>query len=224
MNIFGTVLSEAGITGYTFFLCTLVALLCGFLIAFFYSLKNTCSKSFLITLVLLPAIVEMVIMLVNGNLGAGVAVAGAFSLVRFRSAAGKGQEITAVFLSMAVGLATGMGYLAIAVIFSLLISAISFALTASHFGNGNAAEQELRVTVPEDLDFENIFEEILDRYTQNHEVHEVKTTHMGSLYRISWRIVMKPGESAKAMIDEIRVRNGNLEVSVGRPVLPAETL
>lgn len=224
MNIFASVLLDGSITGESFFLCTLVSLGIGFFIAFCYSLKNHYTKSFLITLVLLPAIVQMVIMLVNGNIGAGVAVAGAFSLVRFRSAQGSGQEITSIFLSMAVGLATGMGYLTIAIIFAVVIVLINIALTASHFGEGSSDRQILKITVPEGLDFEEAFTDVLNKYTKSCVLQEVRTTNMGSLYRLTYEITLQPGAGTKSMIDELRTRNGNLEIAVGRPVSQADAL
>lgn len=224
MNMFESVLLDGSITGASFFLCTLVSLGVGFFIAFSLSLKGQYTKSFLIALVLLPAIVQMVIMLVNGNIGAGVAVAGAFSLVRFRSAAGNGQEITAIFLSMAVGLATGMGYLTIAIIFALVLVLINIALTVSHFGEGSSERQVLKITVPEGLDFEDAFTDVLNKYTRSCELQEVRTTNMGSLYRLTYEITLQQRASTRAMIDELRSRNGNLEISVGRPVSQADTL
>lgn len=224
MDIFGTVLTGSGMTAGSFFLCTITSLGVGFFIAFIYTLKNHYTKSFLITLALLPAIVQMVIMLVNGNIGAGVAVAGTFSLVRFRSAAGSGQEITSIFLSMAVGLATGMGYLAVAVLFAVIMVLINFVLTSSRFGEDSMGRQVLKITIPEGLDYEGVFSEILKKYTSSYTLQEVRTTNMGSLYKITYEISLKPDASAKAMIDEIRTRSGNLEISCGRPVVQADAL
>ena len=171
----------------------------------------------LTTLATLPAIVQSVIMMINGNIGAGVAVAGAFSLVRFRSAAGKGQEITAIFLAMTAGLAAGMGYLGLAVIFSLVMMAVFLVLQALHIGE-HIQEREIRITVPETLDYENVFEEVLQQYTKSYELTEAKTTNMGSLYRLTYMARLLPGVSTRQMLDDLRVRNGNLEVSCGRPV------
>ena len=176
------------------------------------------------TLALLPAIVELVIILVNGNIGAGVAVAGAFSLVRFRSVPGKGQEITSIFLAMAVGLATGMGYVGIAILFTVMLSAISLLLQYSRFGQTAEGMRMLRITVPESLDFEGKFEDVFEKYLQSFTFDEVKTTNMGSLYRISLRVILKPDASVKAMLDELRMRNGNLDISLGRMTDAADVL
>ena len=189
-----------------------------------YMIKNNYSKSFVITIALLPATVQMVIMLVNGNIGAGVAVAGAFSLVRFRSAPGKGQEIPSIFLSMAVGHATGMGYLGVAAFFAVIISTVNLILNLVNFGGRSEEDRVLKITVPEDLDFEGKFEDIFERYLTKYTVEEVKTTNMGSMYKLSYRVNMKKGESVKTLMDEIRERNGNLEVSLNRPTVKADEL
>ena len=223
-NIFSTILESGTVTGTQVLITTGTAILCGFIIAGLYMIRNKYTKSFVITLALLPAIVELVIILVNGNLGAGVAVAGAFSLVRFRSAPGKGQEITSIFLAMAVGLATGMGYCGLAVIFTILIACINLILNISNFGGKENDTRILRITVPENLDFEGKFEDIFDKYLESFDYDEIKTANMGSLYKISLHVVTKSGVSVKEMMDEIRKRNGNLEVSLGRPVTPAEEL
>ena len=217
-TIFDTVFTSATLTGEEFLYATLCSILCGFLIALLYRIKNKPSKSFMITLVVLPAAVQMVIMLVNGNVGTGVAVAGAFSLVRFRSAPGKGQEMEVIFVDMAVGLATGMGYIGLAAIFAVIITLANLLLIGSGFGSGSSEEKTLKITVPEGLDFEGIFDDIFARYTKKAELSEVKTSGMGSLYKLNYSIVMRDRASTKGMIDEMRQRNGNLEISCSRPV------
>ena len=223
-KLFGTILTNGTFTGEAFLEATLCSLLIGLFIAVMYMIKNNYSKSFFITIALLPATVQMVIMLVNGNIGAGVAVAGAFSLVRFRSAPGKGQEITSIFLSMAVGLATGMGYLGVAAFFAVIISTVNLILNLVNFGGRSEEDRVLKITVPEDLDFEGKFEDIFERYLTKYTVEEVKTTNMGSMYKLSYRVNMKKGESVKTLMDEIRERNGNLEVSLNRPTVKADEL
>ncbi len=216
--IFGSIMTNGSITGGSFIIATLCSLAIGVFIAFMYTIKNTYSKSYIITLALLPAIVQVVIMLVNGNIGAGIAVAGAFSLVRFRSAPGSGKEITSIFLAMAVGLATGMGYVGIAAIFAVIITLANLILIISSFGSGANDERTVKITVPEGLDFEGIFDDIFERFTTKAELLEVKTSGMGSLYKLSYNVVMRSKASTKAMIDEMRQRNGNLEISCSRPV------
>ncbi len=216
--LFGTIVSGGTITGASFLIATLCSLAIGIFIGFMYTIKSSYSKSYIITLALLPAIVQVVIMMVNGNIGAGVAVAGAFSLVRFRSAPGSGKEITSIFLAMAVGLATGMGYIGIAAIIAVIITVANLILSNSSFGDGSKEEKTLKITVPEGLDFEGIFDDIFERYTSKAELVEVKTSGMGSLYKLSYQVVMRAKASTKGMIDEMRQRNGNLEISYSRPV------
>ena len=200
-----SIITGGELTATVFAEITFAALICGLIIAGAYMIKNKYSRSFVITLVLLPAIVELVIVLVNGNIGAGVAVAGAFSLVRFRSAPGKGQEITSIFLAMAVGLALGMGYIGIAVTFSVIIAGINLLLNVIGFGGRENVERMLRITVPENLDYENRFDDIFTKYLDSYDYEEVKTVNMGSLYKISLKVVMKNGASVKEMMDEMRV-------------------
>ncbi len=216
--IFGSIMANGTITGTAFLISTLCSLAIGIFIAFMYTIKNTYSKSYIITLALLPAIVQVVIMLVNGNIGAGVAVAGAFSLVRFRSAPGSGKEITSIFLAMAVGLATGMGYIGIAALFAVIITLANLILNSTGFGSGASEEKTVKITVPEGLDFEGIFDDIFERYTTKAELVEVKTSGMGSLYKLNYSVVLRSKASTKGMIDEMRQRNGNLEISCSRPV------
>ena len=223
-NFFSSILESSTLTGTEFLICTICAIVCGLVIALLYNIKNHCSKSFFITLSVLPAAVQMVIMLVNGNLGTGVAVAGAFSLVRFRSAPGKGQEIACIFQAMAVGLAAGMGYIGIAAIFTLVISGLMLILNLTGIGQGNKQERVLKITVPENLDFEGRFDNIFDKYLDKYTIDEVKTSNMGSLYKISYHVVTKANISVKAMMDELRAGNGNLEISLARPVTEIDEL
>ena len=215
-QLFGTIMPNGDITAAAFLGATFCSLAIGLFIAYMYMLKNSYSKSYIITLALLPAIVELVIMLVNGNIGAGIAVAGAFSLVRFRSAAGSGQEITSIFLAMAVGLATGMGYIGVAVVFAVIITLVNLLLQKVGFGDKDPEERMLKVTVPETLDFEGVFDDIFDKYTTRAELQDVKTTGMGSLYKLSYKVNFRQKASVKGMMDEMRQRNGNLEISCGR--------
>ena len=223
-NIFSSILSNGTFTSTQFAVVTLTSLVCGFIIAAGYSVRNKCSRSFAITLIMLPAIVELVIILVNGNIGAGVAVAGAFSLVRFRSAPGKGQEITSIFLAMAVGLATGMGYIGVAAFFTIIISMINVILNMTGFASAGESQRILKISVPENLDFEGKFEDIFEKYLSSYTYEEVKTSNMGSLYKITLSVVLKAGVSTKAMIDEIRTRNGNLDISLGRQIENTDSL
>lgn len=198
-----------------FLLCVIVSLGVGFFLALVYVYKNQASKSFVVTLATLPVVVCVVIMMVNGNLGTGVAVAGAFSLVRFRSVPGTAKEIGAIFIAMSAGLLLGMGYLGYAVLFTLIVSAINFLYNQSNFGeNKKPLDKTITVTIPEDLNYTNIFDEVMEQYTTAHTITRVKTTNMGSLFKITYDIKLKKAEDEKAFIDELRIRNGNLEITV----------
>lgn len=207
-----------------YLLCTLCSLALGGVIAAGHTFRNTYSKSFVTTLALLPAIVQMVIMLVNGNLGTGVAVMGAFSLVRFRSVPGTAREISSIFLAMAVGLATGMGYIGIAALFVVVIGAADTIFTVSRFGEKQTRERALRITIPESLDYTEVFEEIFEQYLKRWELVQVKTTNMGSLFRLDYQVVLKNRKEEKKMIDDLRCRNGNLEILCSRTAIVREEL
>ena len=199
-----------------FLLCVGVALVLGVFLAVVYAVKSRYTKSFLITLGILPAVVCIVIMMVNGNVGAGVAVAGAFSLVRFRSAAGTAKEIAVIFLAMAAGLVCGMGYLAYAALFTLIIGVIFLALQFIKIPQSKSVlkQKTLRITIPEDLDYTSIFNDIFDKYTTEYKLTNVKTSNMGSLFKLTYHLTEKDITKEKEMIDELRVRNGNLEISI----------
>ena len=196
----------------TLLLCTAAALACGLIIAAAYRAQGPYSKSFMISLVMLPALVEIVIMLVNGNLGAGVAVLGAFGLVRFRSVPGTSKEICFIFFAMAVGLAMGMGYAAFGVLITLMLSAAFLALHRAPFGNAEEAMRELRITIPENLDYTGIFDDLFSEYLAYESLERVKTVNLGSMYELTYRIRLKEPREEKRFIDEVRCRNGNLTV------------
>ena len=208
----------------TFLACTAASLVLGIVIAVIYMYRNTYTKGFVVTLALMPAIVQMVIMLVNGNLGTGVAVMGAFSLVRFRSVPGTAREISSIFLAMAVGLATGMGYIGIAALFVVVIGAADTIFTVSRFGEKQTRERALRITIPESLDYTEVVEEIFEQYLKRLEFVQVKTTNMGSLFRLDYQVVLKNRKEEKKMIDDLRCRNGNLEILCSRTAIVREEL
>lgn len=201
-----------------FLLCVGCALVLGLILAFAYMFRSRYTKSFVMTLALLPAVVCVVIMMVNGNVGAGVAVAGAFSLVRFRSVPGTAKEITMLFLAMGAGLIAGMGYLGFALLFTVIMCVISVVYNQLDFGaKRNAATYKtLNITIPEDLDYTGVFEEIFAEYTTSCELIRVKTTNMGSLFRLTYNISLRDMTKEKEMIDKLRCRNGNLEISVSK--------
>lgn len=199
-----------------FLLCVGVSLLIGLFLAGIYTYKNRYTRSFLVTLAMLPAIVCVVIMMVNGNVGAGVAVAGAFSLVRFRSVEGTAKEIGAIFLAMSAGLVAGMGYLGYAALFAVVMGGVTLLYGRLNLGSNKKAANDkvLRIMIPEDLDYTGVFDDILAEYTVSHELMQVKTANMGSLFKLTYNIVLKSREDEKELIDKLRCRNGNLEISV----------
>lgn len=207
-----------------FLLCVGCALVLGLLLAFSHMYRSRYTKSFVVTLAVLPAVVCVVIMMVNGNVGAGVAVAGAFSLVRFRSVPGTAREISMLFLAMGAGLIAGMGYLAFAVLFTVILCAVSMLYTHLDFGTrkNGAVYKTLSITIPEDLDYTGVFDEIFAQYASSWELVRVKTTNMGSLFRLTYNLTMRHGVSEKEMIDALRCRNGNLEITVSQQETAAE--
>ena len=214
-----TIITGTEITTSAFFFCTAVSLLLGLGAAALSMYKSKCSQSFVLTLAMLPAIVQLIIMMVNGNIGVGVAVAGTFGLVRFRSANGTAKEIGSIFLVMAISLATGMGYLALAVVFFGIMAVFTLALTATGFGAGRADERELKITIAENLDCDGLFDDLFAKYTREAELERVKTTNMGTLYELCYKIVLKDDHATKAFMDELRTRNGNLNIICGKPVV-----
>lgn len=205
-------------------LCTAVSLVLGLFIAVIYMSQGSYSKSFVMTLVILPALVQIVIMLVNGNLGTSVAVLGTFSLVRFRSVPGSSKEIAIIFFAMAVGLATGTGFLTFAAMITVMIGLVFFVLGKFSFGESKENEKDLRITIAEHIDYTEIFEDIFKEYTSKYKLQRVKTTNLGSMYELEYHITLKDVKKEKEMIDSIRCRNGNLTVICGRRSTVQEVL
>jgi len=205
------------ITMSSFLACTAVSLLLGLLTALICLHREKTSQSFALAVAMLPAVVQVIIMLVNGNIGTGVAVAGTFGLVRFRSASGTAREISMIFLSMAIGLATGMGYVAVAVLFFAIMSL--FLLLLQHFRFGAVGEnvRNLKITIGENLDYDGLFDDLFQEYTASSELVRVKTSNMGTLYELEYQIVLKNEHKMKAFLDELRCRNGNLNIVCGKP-------
>lgn len=209
-----------------FCICLGASLVMGLMMAFSYMHKTHYTKSFVITLSLLPAVVCVIIMMVNGNVGTGVAVAGAFSLVRFRSAPGTAKEICALFLAMGAGLMAGMGYIGFALLFTAVMCVAFLIYNCIGFGNGKKSKalKCLTIMIPEDLDYTNVFEDIFSEYTLSHELIKVKTSNMGSMFKLTYSAFLKDASREKEMIDKIRCRNGNLEISVSMGEVSEATL
>ena len=201
-----------------FLICVGCSLVIGLILAVAYMCGTRYTKSFVATLAILPAVVCVVIMMVNGNVGTGVAVAGAFSLVRFRSAAGSAKEIGAIFLAIGTGLVAGMGYLGYAFLVAVLLGGVSLLYHRLDFGAGKKQDRykTMHITIPEDLDYSGVFDKILQKYTTECELVQVKTTNMGSLFRLTYNLTLRSGDQEKEMIDKLRCRNGNLEITVSK--------
>lgn len=191
-----------------------VALVLGIISAFVYMYKSYCSKNFAVTLALLPPIVAMLIIMVNGNLGTGIAVVGVFSLVRFRSQPGNSREILAIMLSMAIGLACGTGYVTFAAFGAVLVCVIWLILFSTPFGS--TTKKDLKIDIPENLDYDGLFDDIFGEYTTRQELVSVKTVQMGSVYELRYQITLKRGKNEKELLDALRARNGNLPLQIGR--------
>ena len=201
-----------------FLFCLCASLIVGALMAFAYMYRTRYTKSFVITLALLPAVVCVVIMMVNGNVGTGVAVAGAFSLVRFRSVPGTAKEICALFLAMGAGLITGMGYIGFALLFTVAMCAVFIIYNRLGFGvKRNAARfKTFSITIPEDLDYSGVFDDVFSEFTNSYELIRVKSTNMGSMFKLTYNVELRDATREKEMIDKIRERNGNLEITVSK--------
>jgi len=212
---FDTIFTGESITLVQGLIATGVALVLGFISSYVYRFRSYCTKSFAVTLTIIPAIVAMLIMMVNGlATGAGIAVLGVFSLVRFRSQPGSSRELLAILLSMAIGLACGGGYITFAVFAAVVVCLIWIVLFATPFGN--TSKKELKIEIPENLDYEGLFDDIFKEFTTKNEIITVKTVQMGSVYELRYHVSLKNGISEKAFIDAIRARNGNLPVACGR--------
>ncbi len=213
-NAFTSVITGNEITIGMFLACSLSSILLGLLVALAASFKSGRSKNVLLSLVILPLVVQVVIMIVNGNIGVGLAVAGAFSLVRYRSNPGTASDILHIFITMAIGLCNGMGYILLAVVFTVVALAVYMVFMLIGFGKSGVGK-ELKVTIPESLNYSDIFDDIFEKYTKSHTLYKVKTTNLGSMYQLFYHIDMKDEKLEKEMIDEIRCRNGNLDIICG---------
>ncbi len=223
-SIFSSSSIATDVTAGQLLACCLASIVLGAIAAAIYTFRHPHSKDFVVTLAILPLIVQVVITLVNGNLGTGVAVMGVFGLVRFRSIPGSAKDIGSVFLSMGIGLANGMGCIGVAILLTLLAGAMTVLYEVVGFGEMGDSKKTLKITVPEDLEFEGMFDEILARYTTHHKLVEVSTTNMGSLYQLRYEIQMPGQGSEKALIDELRCRNGNLKVACSAGVKSKDVL
>ena len=214
LNLFNTIIPSTGITPLVFIILVLVSLVLGGIMALVHTYRNDYTKSFVMTLAILPAVICVVILMVNGNIGAGVAVAGTFSLVRFRSAPGTAREIGAIFAVMGMGLIMGMGYIGYAALFTCLIGLAILMYSRFSADGKKSTRKILKITIPENLNYSDVFDEFLEKYTKSYKLKQVKTSNMGSLYKLSYEIVLTDPSIEKEFIDQLRTRNGNLEISL----------
>ncbi|MCD8155715.1 MAG: DUF4956 domain-containing protein [Clostridiales bacterium] len=193
-------------------ICTAASVVLGFFTALGSTYKSQSSKSVFTTIAIMPVIVQIVMMVVNGNIGTGIAVAGAFTLVRFRTIPGKARDILFMFTAMGIGMACGTGYIAVAALLAVLVILLNVIYLKSKFADDRICQRYLRITIPEDLNYTHEFDEIFAKYTTRCEFQGVRTTNMGSLFRVAWDIDLANSDCEKDFIDELRTLNGNLEI------------
>lgn len=200
-------------------ICFAVAIILGLVIAYIHmKTSKKYNKNFVITLAILPILVQVVMMMVDGNLGTSVAVLGAFSLIRFRSIPGNSREITSIFFVMAIGLSLGMGQVWFAIFITLIISILLLIFYKTKFGEKNEGTRILKIIIPEDLDYDEVFDDIFDKYTSMCNLEQIKTTNMGSMYELKYELILKNKKDTKKFIDDLRVRNGNMKIVLNHPV------
>lgn len=220
LNLFTSLIPSTGITPVVFIILVIVSLVLGGILALIHTYNNDYTKSFVMALAILPAVVAVVILMVNGNIGAGVGVAGAFSLVRFRSAPGTAREIGAIFAAMGMGLIMGMGYIGYAALFTVLIGLAMLIYAKLASGDKKDLHKVLKITIPENLNYSDVFDDIFKEYTKNYKLNQVKTSNMGSLFKLNYEIYLKDVSREKEFIDKLRTRNGNLEISIANYQTP----
>ena len=214
-SIFDT--TSAGLSVETASICAAVALVLGVVVAITHMKTSRTSKSFLITLATLPLLVMAVMIMINGNLGTSIAILGAFSLIRFRSIQGDAKELLSIFFVMMIGLALGMGHVLFAIFITIIAVAAIVFFSFTHLLDPNTYNRSLKIVIPEDLDYDDVFTEIFDKYTTKAELVRTKTMNMGSLYKLTYNVTLKKGIKEKEFLDEIRVKNCNLKVLLSQP-------
>ena len=199
-------------------ICSAVSIVLGLIIAFVHRITSHYTKNFLITLAVIPILVQSVILMVNGNLGTSIAIVGAFSLVRFRSLPGTSKEIISIFFAMTIGLATGMGHIVFATIITFLVSFVLIVLSKSKFGARRETLKILKITLPDDLNYTEIFDEVFDKYVTSYTLEKVKTVNLGSLFELTYQLNIKKNINEKEFIDDLRCKNGNLKIILTYPI------
>lgn len=207
-----------------FLICLFGAIILGVLNALLLSFRGRISGTLAYSLAVLPPVITLIIMLVNGNIGAGLGVAGAFSLVRFRSQPGSARDILGIFISTAIGLACGMGFVGIAALFFIILAAFMTVLSLCRFGEASSSYRKLKIVIPENLDYDGLFDDLFEKYTSRSELVKVKTTNMGTLYELTYDINLKGSQLNKQFLDDIRCRNGNLNVTCSKASESSDTI
>ena len=200
----------------SFIICVAAALVLGVLTSFVFSIRSKHTSSWKYSIALLPAIVAVIIMMVNGNIGVGLAVAGTFALVRFRSMPGSAKEVTGLFFAVALGLICGAGYIGLACVFFAIITIAVLVFAVLKFGEADASIRNLKIVIPEDLDYDTVFDDLFEKYTRRHELIRARTTNVGTMYELTYEVILKDPDKSKQFIDELRCRNGNLNIMYGR--------
>ena len=214
--------TATGLSIKTALICAVVALILGVVVAFTHMKTSKTSKSFLVTLATLPLLVMAVMIMINGNLGTSIAILGAFSLIRFRSIQGDAKELLSIFFVMMIGLALGMGHVLFSIVITLIAVIAIIFFSKTRFLEPNPREKVLKIVIPEDLDYEEVFDDIFKKYTSRHELIRMKTMNMGSLYKLTYEVTLKRGIKEKEFLDEIRVKNCNLKVLLSQSNLEKE--
>ena len=217
--MFNSIISSEGLTLESASICVISSIILGVIISFVHMKSAKYSKNFIITLAILPILVATVMIMVNGNLGTGVAIAGAFSLVRFRSMQGNSREIISVFWAMAIGIAIGMGQIVFAAMVTMVVGILLLLFYVTKFGEGRGYLKVLDILVPENLEYDTMFNEVFNKYVDSYELLGVKTTNLGSLYELRYNINIKKDMKEKDLIDELRVRNGNLKICIHKEMI-----
>ncbi|SMC70014.1 DUF4956 domain-containing protein [Papillibacter cinnamivorans] len=192
------------------------------LVYMFTHKKEGYASGFVVTMIMLPAVISVIIMLIGNNVARAFSLAGAFSLIRFRSAPGDPKDIAYIFFTLAVGLGCGMGYLAYAFVFTLVLTLVMILLSRTGFAVPKSTSMQLKVTVPEDLNFQGLFDDVLDEYASAWSLRRIKTSEFGTLFEVAYQLDLKPNADQKAMIDKLRCRNGNLSISLTRKEFEAK--
>lgn len=219
-TIFDT--SASGLEISTALISAVVALVLGIALAITHSKTSQTTKGMMITLAILPVLVMAVMIMINGNLGTSIAILGAFSLIRFRSIAGRAKDLLAVFAAMMIGLACGMGHVLFATIIMIIYIIATIIFTYTHFLEPDRHERVLKIVIPEDMDYEEVLEDTFKKYTSRHHLVRMKTMNMGSLYKLTYDVKIKHGVKEKEFLDEIRVKNMNLKVLLSEPCCEEE--